>query len=64
MNKFRITYRPGQSPQPDDEEVEALWLDDNGDWVDFYSSTGNPRTRYLVLRLRADRIDRIERVTQ
>ena len=64
MSKYRIKYLPGQSPQPDDEEVEAVFFSDNEKWIDFYSSTSNPRTKYLVLRVRADRVDRIDGVTQ
>lgn len=64
MDNYRIKYLPGQSSQPDDEEVEALFFSDNERWIDFYSSTNNPRTKYLVLRVRADRVDRIERATQ
>lgn len=66
MKKFRIKYRAGMSGQPDEEEVEALCFEDNGDWIDFYSSAGggSPRSQHSVLRIRAHDVERIERVNE
>ncbi len=59
MAKFRIVYRDAVAAGP--SEVTALGIDDNGEWIDFYSSQ-DPRPMFLLLRIRASNVHWIEQV--
>jgi hypothetical protein len=63
MNKFKVTYKSKGPNYPEGtEEVEAHYYADAGDWIDFREGAGTPRDNQ-VLRVRADQVKRIERLT-